>query len=258
MDERCREFRRVFLLSEGLPGEDPHPRTCADCRAFAEAERKTAEVLRVHAPRWQPPAHLREGITATLERERSDRARGLYKRRALVAAGAVLALIGGTAMWRVLSHSDGQQRAHATTVLIADDFLKFASLGPEKLQVTSGNGAEVERFFAEHLRLAAKVPRLSGLALIGGRRCNLGGRPAALLFFEQGAPESSEPYALFVFEPRGEDWSAMPEVPELRGRRACHQSKRGVGILIWEERGLVYALAGAQDIEHLKEHVAAF
>lgn len=258
MDERCREFRRVFLLDEGPPGEDPHPRACADCRAFAEAERKTAEVLRAHAPRWQPPAHLREGITATLDKERSNRARGLYMRRALVAAAAVLMLIGGAAMWRVMSPRDGQQRAHATTVLIADDFLKFASLGPEKLQISSGDGAEVERFFAEQLRLAAKIPRLNGLALVGGRRCNLGGRPAALIFFGRHASESSEPYALFVFEPRGEDWSAMPEVPELRGRRACHQSKRGVGILIWEERGLVYALAGAQDIEHLKEHVAAF
>jgi hypothetical protein len=257
MDERCREFRRVFLLSEDSPGDDPHARACPDCRAFAEVERKTAEVLRVHAPRWQPPAHLREGIAATLEQERSKSARGRTTRRALVAAAAVLALIGGAAMLRVLSLSDRQQQAHATTVLVADDFLKFASLGAEKLQVSSGDDAEVERFFAEHLRLAAKIPRLNGLALVGGRRCNLGGRPAALIFFERRERERPEPYALFVFEPRGEDWSAMPEVPELRGRRACHQSQRGVGILIWEERGLVYALAGAQDIEHLKEHVAA-
>jgi hypothetical protein len=257
MNERCREFRKAWLTSETPEAPDSHVHSCGECRAFADAEWQTTQLLRSLAPKWQPPVQLRERVAATLERERSRRPR-LARRRVMIAAAALaLAVVGTTSAWVLTSDASGYESAHQTTALIAEDFLKFASKGPEKLQVASGDPAVVERFFAEHLQLAAKVPRLHGLTLVGGRRCNLGGRPAALIFLEREEPGGPEPYALFVFEPGGEDWSTMPELPTLHGRRACHQSKRGVGIILWEERGLVYALAGAEEIEHLSRAAEA-
>ncbi len=44
----------------------------------------------------------------------------------------------------------------------------------------------------------------------------------------------------------------MPEVKGLSGRRTCHEHKHGVGVLVWEERGLTYALAGALELDQLK------
>jgi hypothetical protein len=253
MDGRCREFRRAFLL-EGNEEWGSHAESCADCRAFVDAERKAAELLRAHGQRERAPLHLRERVAAVLDGEAGRRARGLRRRR-VIGAAAALAALGAVAAWAVVSRldGDGRHRAHETMALVAEDFLEYAPMGKARLQIESGDAAAVERFFAERVRLAAKVPPLKGLTLVGGRRCAVGGRPAALAFLERRAKEGAEHYGLFVFEPRGEDWSAMPEVPNLGGRRACHQSKRGVTILVWEERGLVYALAGALEIERLKE-----
>jgi anti-sigma factor RsiW len=170
----------------------------------------------------------------------------------MVAGLTVLLVSGALAIWIAGAETAGQRRAHATTEEIVADFLKYARLGPEGLQILSRDPASVERFFAERIRLAAKVPRFSGVTLIGGRQGNLGSRPAALLFFEQRGPEGADPLSLFVFEPQGEDWSRMPEVKGLSGRRTCHEHKHGVGVLVWEERGLTYALAGALELDQLK------
>jgi hypothetical protein len=257
MNEHCRGFRIAWLTCETPQTPDSHLRSCSECRAFVDAERQATQLIRSLAWKWEPPVQLRERVAATLARERSRRRRVIPRRVALAAAAVAVAMAGTTLAWMRSSDASGHERAHQTTALIAEDFLKFASKGPEKLQVASRDPAVVERFFAEHLRLAAKVPRLRDLTVVGGRRCDVGGRPAALIFLERELPAGPEPYALFVFEPDGEDWSTMPELPTLRGRRACHQSKRGVGIILWEERGLVYALAGAEEIERLSGVVEA-
>jgi anti-sigma factor RsiW len=253
MDPTCREFRRAMLLGEVDASSNSHPLTCVACRSFEEAERATSAMVRRAAPRWRAPAHLRENLAATLDRERERAARFVSVRHlALVAGFTVLLVLGALGVWIGRAETARQRRAHATTEEIVADFLRYARLGPEGLEILTKDPAAVERFFAERIRLAAKVPRLSGVTLIGGRQSNLGNRPAALLFFEQSRPEGAEPLSLFVFEPQGEDWSHMPEVKGLSGRRTCHEHKHGVGVLVWEERGLTYALAGALELDQLK------
>lgn len=78
------------------------------------------------------------------------------------------------------------------------------------------------------------------------------GRPAALVFYQRDSAEADpEPLSLFVFETAGEDFSAMDELDGLPGKRTCHRASRGVGIIVWEERGLVYALTAALETEQL-------
>jgi anti-sigma factor RsiW len=240
-------------MGEVDASSNTHRMTCPACRSFEEAERATSAMVRRVATRWQPPAHLRENLVAAIERERERSARvGSLRRLALVAGLALLLASGALAVWISRANTAGQRRAHATTEKIVADFLKSARLGPEGLQILTRDPAAVESFFAERIHLAAKVPQLAGLTLIGGRQGDLGSHPAAMLFFEQRRPEGAEPISLFVFEPQGEDWSHMPEVKGLSGRRTCHEHKHGVGVLVWEERGLIYALAGALELDQLK------
>ncbi len=253
MDPRCHEYRRAVLLGDVDASSNTHYLACVACRSFEQTERATSAMVRRAAPRWQAPAHLRENLAATLDRERERASRVESLRHLALVAGFTLLLVSGAlAIWIGRAETAGQRRAHATTDEIVADFLKYARLGPEGPQILTTDPAAVERFFAERIRLAAKVPRLSGVTLIGGRQSNLGSRPAALLFFEQSGPEGAEPLSLFVFEPQGEDWSHMPEVKGLSGRRTCHEHKHGVGVLVWEERGLTYALAGALELDQLK------
>jgi anti-sigma factor RsiW len=256
MNKTCLDFRASYLLSDGTP-RGGHEADCDDCRAFVRAEQAIRGIIRSHATRWRASIALRERVATTLRQEqRSSLARGPLRRRAVLAATmACVALVG---VWVVRWSGDyaGRQRAHDTAELIIADYLKYAPLGTEKVQVSGDNVAKLEAFFAKELSFAARMPRFNGAALVGGRRCSLDGRPAALVFLERQRPDALEPLALFIFESAGEDWSVMEEVPGLTSRRACQGSKRGVVVLIWEERGLVYALAGAEDIAELVSLVA--
>src|SRR5712692_3038202 len=153
MDARCHEYRRAVLLGEVDASSSAHPLTCVACRTFEEAERATSAMVRRAAPRWQAPAHLRENLAATLDRERERAARVASLRHpALVAGITVLLVSGALAIWIGRAETAGQRRAHATTDQIVADFLKYARLGPEGPQILTTDPAAVERFFAERIR----------------------------------------------------------------------------------------------------------
>lgn len=250
MQERCREFRGALLLSEGGP-EPPHPLGCARCHAFEASLRQTRALLRDVGESWQPPETLRRRVAETVERERR---RSEARRRArsrvwvgLAAALSVAAVI--TAAFVLSGRHSGRHRADVIVGALIDDFLEYGPAGPEKLQVASADPAAIEAFFARHVRIAARLPVLREAALSGGRRCDLDGRPAALAFFERNRSGATVPVSLFAFEPRGEDFSKLAPVPGASGYRQI--SLRGVTIVLWQERGLVYALAGALDAPEL-------
>ncbi|MBI4951526.1 MAG: hypothetical protein HY908_05800 [Myxococcales bacterium] len=160
-------------------------------------------------------------------------------------AGAAAA---ATVTWWVGRTSAGAERARALVELLVDDHLEYARRGVERLQIASDSAEPVQAFFEAELGLATRLPVLHGATLLGARRCKLAGRPAALVFFETSAAPSRgvERVSLFVFEQAGEDWSAVADAPFLPGRRAV-QEKRGVGLVVWQERGLTYVLAGAME-----------
>jgi len=250
MQDRCREFRRSLLLSESGP-KPAHALGCNRCHAFEASLRQTQLLVRAAAENLQPSEALRRRVVETVERERS---RADVRRRTrsrlrvgLVAAGpvamaAVIVLVLAPAWF-------GQHRADKICAGLVDDFFEFAPAGPEKLQVASADPAAVEAFFARHVRIAARLPPLREAVLSGGRRCDLDGRPAALAFFERNGLGVATPISLFAFEPRGEDFSKLAPVPSAPRYRQL--SLRGVTVILWQERGLVYALAGALDAPEL-------
>src|SRR6266851_4772090 len=136
MDPRCHEYRRAVLLGEVDASSNTHPLTCVACRRFEEAERATSAMVRRAAPRWQAPAHLREKLAATLDRERERTARVASLRHLALAAGfTVLLLSGVLAIWIGRAETAGQRRAHAATDEIVANFLKYGRLGPEGLPI---------------------------------------------------------------------------------------------------------------------------
>ena len=255
MDQGCRAYRAAFLLGELLAGPlAHHEAACALCLRFRQAEQDVGDALRTVAPRFVAPASLRDKIAAALEAERARAgAPGLRRRFVWLGVAVALAAAVPLIVSRV-SGDAGPDRARATSLLVVEDYLQFAHAGSEKLQIAAvdDDAANVEAFFRERLAFEAKLPRLSGAHLLGGRRCSLAGRPAALAFYERPIETGlTEPVLLFVFQPAGEDWSGMRRVPGLVKRRACVNQARGVGLLVWEERGLVYVLAGNRDGEEL-------
>src|SRR5262249_45485438 len=81
------------------------------------------------------------------------------------------------------------------------------------------------------------LPPASDPALIGGRLCNLQGRRAALVFFQQPGSRVS----LFVFV--GSD-VVLPQDQSIAidGKRCLMDSKKGFNARIWKERGVLYGV----------------
>jgi hypothetical protein len=260
LNETCRRYRERLLL-EGLrdpagSASDGHALACEPCRRFREAEREVAALLRSHRERTASTA-LRERVAAALEAEPGQDRRQWRRRRAMrVAAGAaalllVLAGIGAAWLW---ARARGQ-RAVATAELMIEDHLNYARRA-DRLELAAAETDPLCAFFEREIGVAVRLPALPGATLVGGRRCHLGPRRAALAFYELRAARTApadlaEPLSLFAFEVAGEDWSALEPVVLSGGRSVrCHMN-RGVSVLVWEERGLVYALAGALPLEVL-------
>ncbi len=259
MRDACRTYRREHLLDADSDDSHRHAEHCVNCQRFHEMERATAALVQAHRATLVAPAALRDRIAATLETERASGAAGHRRpstlRRALIAASVLIPLMVGLVIL-LSTRSSGRSRADEVAELIVEDHLKYARR-EDRLQLASASPAEMQGWFEQELQLAAKIPELRNATLVGGRRCKLGGRPAALAFYERrDAAGRSEPISLFVFEPRGEDWSGMHEVTGLAGKRACRHHDRGVGLLVWEERALIYVVTGALDADELAELVA--
>ena len=255
MRDACRALRRGLLLDALGPVELEHLHGCAACRAFADDQRQTAAIVREHRPDWRASLALRQRVHAALEDARSPQpapAPPSRWGRLALALAASLALAGGVWLVVLADVPSAQAKAHAINDLLVEDYLKYAHRSPDKLQVASARAPEVEAFFRERLRLATRLPQLAGFQLVGGRKCGLGKRPAALAFYERRQPDGrTEPLSLFVFQPGDEDWSAMHELPTWPAGRACYGHERGVGVLVWQELGMTYAAVGRLDVDQL-------
>lgn len=265
----------LAVLSPYLDGDLPpeqretlelHLAECRICRRQTESMRALKHAVARLPSKDEPPVAVRariEGLRFGTPRKMA-RWSGIFanlRRRRTLRHAFVFATVLATAVGVLLVHGqpdrEPHQRAHSTAEFLVDDHLKYARRDA-RTQLATSSPAELQSWFEHQVELAAKLPELRGARLIGGRRCKVQGRPAALAFYEKTGTDgrASEPLSLFVFEPGGEDWSEMEEVPGLHGKRLCRHHQRGVGLLIWEERGLVYAVAGALEADELRTLVA--
>lgn len=250
VEERCQEFRRSFLYAEDGFQDDHHLAGCASCRAFVETERATARLVKTSASSVQTPLSLRDSVTVALAHERVRHRRLIRLRNAAaVAAGTVLLVAAAAGIWS-FRRAAVSGRHHDAADLIARDFLEYAGRGAESLELTGSDSGMMEAFFADKLRLAVQLPALKDAYLVGGRRCSLEGKPAALVLLRARGRDEKDQLALFTFEQQSRDNWAWPDEGGSIGNPR-HHAARGVGIVSWQARGLVYALAGTEDADRL-------
>jgi|GEM_PF-4519806 len=256
MTPSCRNYRRALLLGDLVDEVARHANDCGSCARFRDRELGTQNVVRQHRPSWRASPELRSRVSSALAAARREDVAHRFGGWRLLGAAAVVAatvvIIAIAAPWQRDGHETaGQREAHATTDFVVNDHLRYARGRSTHTELRSRSVAEIQAYFERQLSLAVRVPRLAGARLTGARRCSVRGRPAALVFYERTGDGHAEPLSLFVFEKAGEDFSAMDEIEGMPGKRSCHRASRGVGIVVWEERGLIYVLAGALDTDEL-------
>ncbi len=244
MTMTCREVLRD--LETYLDGELPvretlevaeHLASCASCAAREEQARAARAHLRLTAPRPEIPPALRERIAAALDRadRMALRASPLAGRRpfwlATVAAAAAAVLL---AVWI------GRPTGPAPLALeLVAQHMSVARL-PEPVEFASSDAGAVAGWFQGRAPYRVSVPDYSrtGIRLLGGRVTDLSDRRAAFIVYEKNRRTIS----LFTFPHYDGGGFARATAVTRDGRTFYTQEVRGYQVLLWQERGMAYAL----------------
>ncbi len=126
------------------------------------------------------------------------------------------------------------QESEQLASILVDDHARYQSATTE---VTSSEPEVINAWFRDRVRFSVQPPRLSDSSLVGGRLCSLRGRPAALVFYRK--PQNM--ISLFVLD--GRDIELPKEhLIALEERPRFVTAERGYNVVMWKERGLLYAL----------------
>jgi anti-sigma factor RsiW len=230
---------------------EAHVSHCEACQEFFASEERLRELLRARGPRERVSAALRERVLSEVARERKQTARRsrwlrelVRSRMALALAGLlVLAVLAGS-FW-LINKPSGAASQQLASVLIDD----HAHGGTRPTDVASSDHTVVQSWFEGKVDFNFRLPAAIDRSLIGGRLCNLQGRRAALIYYQQ--PQSR--VSLFIFD--GADVHLPDDqLISLDGKRCLMDSNKGYNAVLWKERGLVYGLvsdASRVDLLHL-------
>ena len=206
---------------------------CRDCQGWQEAEREWREALQEKLPRISAPLSLRERLFAALAQARvGTDLRGQRRRW----AAAVLALclltvaLGSLWWWRERS------RGGFLVAALAEDHLLYAGR-PAPAEVASDDPVVVAQWLADRLDFAVPVPGLRGAGLLGGRLCTLADRRVALWLYQSGDRRVS----LFQMPAEGLPLSSL-RIMTADGQRFRCAHRKGVSVLAWTERDLLFVL----------------
>jgi anti-sigma factor RsiW len=245
----CSTARKVLYSSQVLHGDKPAPvetesedarlhlEQCAACRQFFVAERGLSAVLRQHAPREAASSTLREQVLSRIAEEQQKAKRptrwSFLRRRSALLVLALFLLAGliFAGLWLRSRHT---QESEQLASILVDDHARYQSAATE---VTSSEPEVVNAWFRDRVRFSVQPPHLADSSLVGGRLCNLRGHPAALVVYRK--PQSM--ISLFVLD--GSDIELPKEHLIALEERPCFvTAERGYNVVMWKQRGLLYAL----------------
>ncbi len=257
--------KHLYLLhdsgSEGVafpkPAEaaqaEAHVSHCEACQEFFASEERLTDLLRTRAPRQRVSAALREKIFSEIARERKRSAKGsrwfreLLRSRLALAVLLVLAVLAGS-FW--LINRQGRAAPQQMASVLIDDHAHSVTGATD---IASSDHAVVQSWFEGKVDFNFRLPAAIDRSLIGGRLCNLQGRRAALIYYQQ--PQSR--VSLFIFD------GADVQLPDdqlisLDGKRCLMDSNKGYNAVLWKERGVVYGLVSDASRADLLQLAAQF
>jgi len=245
----CGAARKLLYSSQVLHGEKLAPAAtetkearlhlerCAVCWQFFAAEKELSDALRKRLPREGASSNLREQVLSRIAEERGNSkrpSRWRFVRRQAVILGLLVFLLVGllsAALWLRSRHIEKSEQLAS---ILVDDHARYQSTTTE---VTSSEPEVINSWFRDRVRFSVQPPRLPDSSLVGGRLCNLQGRPAALISYRK--PQSA--ISLFILD--GRDIELPKEHLIALDERPCFvTTERGYNVVMWKQRGLLYVL----------------
>src|SRR5713226_5091557 len=245
----CGVARKVLYGSQILHGDKPAPveaeskearrhlEQCVACQQFFAAERSLSALLRQQAPAEAASSTLREHVLSRIAEEQEKAKRptrwSFLLRRSALLVLALLLLVGliFAGLWLRSRHAQESEQLASTLI---EDHARYQSATTE---VTSSEPEVINAWFRDRVRFSVQPPRLPDSSLVGGRLCNLRGHPAALVVYRK--PQSM--ISLFVLDGSGIELP-REHLIALEERPCFVTAERGYNVVMWKERGLLYAL----------------
>jgi len=224
-----------------------HLRGCMRCKAFFERERGIKNLLSAKAPIIKAPESLRKRVFREIEKPSSPIKFAnmfRYSRKATYTATVSVIVI---VLLVLALYVDENDEPLQIVNEIAKHHINYLQ-SPNLIDISSSEAKEVESWFRYKVDFIVKVPELSGTKLIGGRLCSIFQKRAAVLVYK----DQSQALSLFVIDQPNLDISTMDTI-DIDGKKLCRGSRKGVNLVLWKDRGLVYALvSGMREMELLR------
>lgn len=242
----CGTARKLLYSSQVLHGDKLAPveteskdarlhlEQCAACQQFFAAERSLSALLRQRAPVEAASSTLRERVLSQIAEEQQRSKRWSFLRRRSAIFLLALFLLAGLLFAGLWLRSRHTQESEQLASMLVDDHARYQSATTE---VTSSEPEVINAWFRDRVHFSVQPPRLPDSSLVGGRLCNLRGHPAALVIYRK--PQNM--ISLFVLD--GRDIELPREHLIALEERPCFvTAERGYNVVMWKERGLLYAL----------------
>ncbi|MEX1137748.1 MAG: DUF4367 domain-containing protein [Bacteroidota bacterium] len=256
----CLQARTILLqVSDGTPASSAeglaashHAAGCQDCRLFFAQEKKFSSAMQKRFPRRHAPPRLRESVLQGVANERkkaevrSTPFRTRFRLRESVLGAIALAATLLLLTLFFLSRQDEVGWTESVLNLFIQDHLAM-KLKEHPLDVETSDNDRLQRWLAARVDFNVTVPRPAALTLKGGHLCLIGGKRSVSLSFEKDAV----PLTLYMIDQKGADLAGLKRVSIVSGNSVFLYDSKGCNILLWQQRGLVYALISDLSEEEL-------
>ncbi len=229
----CAQARRVLWPGQGPRPASPdvlaaqeHVAGCAPCSAFFVEQATLGAAVRESDRRSAPDA-LRRRVLAMVRGGRQPALRKV----ALGVAATVLIAAGAVAIWWP---DRGVSERTILSLFTAEHQRLVAGGG-----ISSGDPAEVTRWFAGRVDFALRIPEFAGGALLGGRLCMADGHRGAIVEYE--------------FEGQMVSYFVLPLAVRGAPAELRHAAQAGYRVVWWMQDGLLHGVVGGLPAERLEQ-----
>jgi anti-sigma factor RsiW len=207
------DVAHMLEVERHLPG-------CPPCARTVDELRELRAALRACLPRFEPPAHLRAGVSAALDRQEPRRAPN--RRLLALAASVALLALGAAGLAYVWPASSPRERLVQEVI---DSHVR-SQLASHLLDVESSDRHRVKPWFQGKIDFAPTVRDLSdeGFLLAGGRLDYVAGRPVVALVYRR------RQHVVNLLT-----WPAAPGEKDTAPHGATRQ---GYHLISWRQQGM--------------------
>ena len=227
---RCDEFKKYLLESGRTTSEEidgaalAHVDECASCRVLLAMEERLEKALRRGLKKVAVPERLLSRIEQDVQGMEEKKINPFFKWKMAMPALAMAMLV----LVMLFPFTGDISSPGKLAQLAIDNHMKNYSMTFEATQVS-----DIPGWFIGKLDFNIRMPEMVGesFGLVGGRKCSLGSKDVAYLFYNENGRRAS----LFMLDPADISF-------DMENDRVYELTEKQKDVSFWKDEALVYVL----------------